>query len=201
MSLKVENIKKLMGWCPNAREFESRRHISLENFGSDIPDRAKGENGDLKNPGWLRKLSTRTLLISTSFTFVYFLELNQIGMNRIFLLAGSFSYLLLRIFFWKAITQSRDELVKCQVIEYSIKKRIIRFAITYAVCFLIYLYLNLKGQELDLQAMFSFVGGVLVWAWLGYFQLIYWERKNHKTIYFDKGYGKWKNSYIIRERK
>ncbi|MDD2339431.1 MAG: DUF1673 family protein, partial [Methanosarcina sp.] len=37
--------------------------------------------------------------------------------------------------------------------------------------------------------------------WLNYFQLIYWQKKNHKTIYFDKNYGKWKNSYIIRENE
>ncbi|AKB38914.1 hypothetical protein MSSAC_4324 [Methanosarcina siciliae C2J] len=200
MNLKVENIKKLMGWCPNARASEARRNVSLENFDSDIPDRAKGKNEDLKSPGWLRKVSNRTLLNYTVFTFVYFLELNQIGIDRIFFLVGSFSFLFLSVFFWKTQMQRYDELVKYPVTEYSIKKKIITFTITFAVCFLIY-HLYFKGQGLALQAMFSFVGGIVVGIWLNYFQLIYWQKKNHKTIYFDKNYGTWKRSYIIRERK
>ena len=99
MNWKVEYIKKLMGWCPNAKAHEARQHVNLENFDSDIPDRARGENGDLKNLGRLRKTSTRILLIDIFFTFVYFLVLNQIGINLIFLLAGSFSSLFLSIIF------------------------------------------------------------------------------------------------------
>jgi len=57
------------------------------------------------------------------------------------------------------------------------------------------------GYGLALQITLSFFGGYLVYFWLGYFQILYWEHKNHKKIYFDKNYGKWKKSYIIRENK
>jgi hypothetical protein len=43
MSLKIENIKKFMGWCPNAKSNETRKHIPLENFDLEIPDRPGGE--------------------------------------------------------------------------------------------------------------------------------------------------------------
>jgi len=56
MTMILKYIKKLMGWCPYAKtyEAEARRHANLENFDSNIPDRARGENGDLKNSGWLQ---------------------------------------------------------------------------------------------------------------------------------------------------
>lgn len=198
--MTLEYIKKLMGWCPNARASEARKHIHLENFDSDIPDRAKGENGNLKNPGWFRKASNRTLLIYTFFTFVYFLVLNQIGINLIFLFAGSFSSLILSIFFWKTQMQKYDDLVKHPVTEYSTKKKIITFAITFVV-YLVISYLDATGSEFAVQAAISFIGGFLVSMWLEYLQILYWEKKNHKMIYFDKSYGVWKKSYIIRERK
>ena len=43
-----ECFRKLMGWCPNAKAHEARRHVNLENFDSDVPDRARGEGGDTK---------------------------------------------------------------------------------------------------------------------------------------------------------
>jgi len=200
VSLKVENIKKLMGWCPNAKAHEAKRNVNFEDLDFDIPDGAREENVDLKNLGWLRKASNRTLLIYTFFTFVYFLVLNQIGINLIFLLAGSFSSLFLSIFFWKTQMQKYDDLVKHPVTEYSTKKKIITFAITFVV-YLVISYLDATGSEFVVQAAISFVGGFLVSMWLEYLQILYWERKNHKMIYFDKSYGIWKKSYIIRERK
>ncbi len=93
--------------------------------------------------------------------------------------------------------QRYDAMVKHPVIDYSDKKKLY-YTFGYAFLILIYI-LYIKEHEPALQAMFSFVGGLMVGMWLSYFQLIYWEKKNHKTIYLDKRYGKWKNSYIIRE--
>ncbi len=199
MNLKVENIKKLMGWCPNVRAHESRHQISLESFDSDIPDKAGGENGDLKNPGWLRKASTRTLLVYTFFTIIYLLIFYQTSIKLTFLLAGSFISLFLSIFFWKTQMQRYDDLIKQPVTEYSNKRKIVTFAIMLVVYFVLS-YLETNGGELAVQAMISFIGGFLVSMWLEYLQILYWERKNHKVIYIDKGYG-WKKSYIILERK
>lgn len=205
MNLNIEYIKKLMGWCPNAGAAEARRDVSFENFDSDIPERAGGENGDLKNPGWFRKTSTYILLINTFFALAYFLVINQLGINLalginlILLLTGFFIALFLVIFDWKVQMQRYDALVKHPVIEYSDKKKL--YYILASVFFILIYHLYFKGQELALQTIFSFMGGLMIGMWLSYFQLIYWEKKNHKTIYFDKSYGTWKKSYIIRERK
>ena len=199
MSLKVEFIKKLMGWCPNVRAHEARKHINLENFESNVPDRAGGENGDMKNPGWLRKASTRTLLVYTFFTIICLLVFYQTGIKLTFLLAGSFISLSVTILYWKTQMQRYDDLIKQPVTEYSNKRKIITFATVLVVHFVLS-YIKANGGVLAVQAMISFIGGFLVSMWLEYLQILYWEKKNRKVIYIDKGYG-WKKSYIILESK
>ncbi|MDI9396116.1 MAG: DUF1673 domain-containing protein [Euryarchaeota archaeon] len=206
MSALFERVRKLMGWCPNLRAHEARQHINLEYFESDISDRARGENGDLKNPGWLRKASTQILLISTFLTLAYFLvithpDINPIqGVSLIYLLAGSFVSLSVIILDWKAQMKRYDALVKHPVVDRSNKGKLYS-TLSYVLLILLFILL-MKGYEAALQATFSFVGGFfMVCMLLSYFQLIYWEKKNHKTIYFNKSYGTWKKSYIVRERK
>ena len=205
MNLNTEYIKKLMGWCPNAKANEARRHFNIESFDSNVPDREKGENEDLKPPEWFRKTRIQTLLINTFFTFAYFLVINQLGINLtlgvnfIHLLVGLFIVLFIVIFDWKKQMRRYDALVKCPVVDYSDKK-IMYYILGYLFLILIYL-LYIKGYEPSLQAIFSFAGGLIVGMWLSYLQLIYWEKKNHKTIYFNKSYGTWKKSYIIQGKK
>ncbi len=200
MSLKVENIRKMMGWCPNARTSETRRHINFGSFESGIPDREKGDDGDQKNPEWLRKASTRTLLVDIFLTFMYFLVLIQLGVNLIFLLAGFFTALISFIFSWNAKMRLYDSLEKQRLTDNSNLKRLC-IILTYLLFSFVIVCFYIIGYGLALQITLSFFGGYLVYFWLGYFQILYWEHKNHKKIYFDKSYGKWKKSYIIRESK
>ncbi len=199
MSLKVEYIKKLMGWCPNARAHEAKRHMGFGTFESDILDRARGESEELKNLGWFQRASTRTLLVCTVLTLMYFLLFSQLGINPILLLAGFFIALFIVIFHWKAKMQLYAGLVKQPFIDHSNMEKlcaILAFALYLGIFFL-----YITGREPALQAMFSFFGGFLTYFWFGYLQILYWEKKNRKTIYFDKSYGKWRKSYTILDRK
>jgi hypothetical protein len=195
-----DQIKKFMGWCPYAKAYETRQLTNLENFDSGVPDRAKGDNSCLKSPGWLQKASTRTLLVDVFLTFMYFSVLIQLGINLIFLLAGFFTALISFIFSWNAKMRLYDSLEKQRLIDNSNLKRLC-IILTYVLFSFIIVCLYIIGYGLALQVTLSFFGGYLVYFWLGYFQILYWEHKNHKKIYFDKSYGKWKKSYIIRENK
>jgi len=70
MNWEAKCIKKFMGWCPNAKAHGAIQQADPENFDSDIPNRARGENRDLKDPRWLQKESNQILLFSISLTFV-----------------------------------------------------------------------------------------------------------------------------------
>jgi hypothetical protein len=132
---------------------------------------------------------------------VYFLVLNQIGLNlMIFLLVG-FSVIVHTAFYWKSQMQRYNDLVKHPFTEYSNKKKWIILTTSFVLYFLTFFLSIIIGHEHAFQTIFSFGGGFLIGMWLVYFQIIYWEKKNHKTIYRDKSYGMWKRSYIIRETK
>jgi|LSQX01.1.fsa_nt_gb hypothetical protein len=122
MSREARHIKKLMGWCTSTRAQEAKRNVSFENFDPDIPDRVKKENGTLKEPGWLRKMSNRILLTDAFFTLAYILIINQLGVNFILLLIGFFIALFLIIFSWKAQIQSYDNMIKQPVVDRSDQK-------------------------------------------------------------------------------
>ena len=199
MSWEFRYIKKLMGWCPNAKAHASRKPINFESFESSISSRTGGNDGDQKNPGWFQKTNIQTFIINTFLTLASLLVINQLGVNLLFLLIGSLISLFFVIFDWNAQMRRYDSLVKQPVLDYSGNKTLY-YVLAYALIIVIF-YLYFKGQELAMQAIFSLLGGSTVAMWLSYFQLIYWEKENHKTIYFGKKHGTWKTSYIIREKK
>jgi len=202
VSLRVKNIKKLMGWCPNAKASESRRNISFENFDSDIPDKAKGDNGDQRNPGWLRKTSAYTILINILFTLAYLLAINHLGLNLTFLLAGFSISVAVIVFDWKKQMRRYDTLAQKHICDNSFMKKVSQIMNLIFYAFLFYwIFSGDVERNHSMQVIISFMSGLLVVMWLSYFQLIYWQKKNHKTIYFDKSHGTWKKSYVILERK
>ena len=191
-----------MGWCPNAREFEARQRTNLKVLESDIPDRAKRDDGDQKNPGWLRKTSTYTFLINTFFTLVYILAINHMGLNLVFLLAGVFISAAFIVLNWTNQMHKYDTLAQELTYKNSGMKKVSQIMNLIFYCMIFYwIFSGNVERNFSMQVAFSFMSGFLVGMWLSYFQLLYWEKKNHKTIYFNKSYGKWETSYMIRESK
>jgi hypothetical protein len=200
-----EQIKKLMGWCPNARAHETRHSIHSKYFDANIPTRGGG-TGNSETLSWFRKVSSRVLLVDSFLTLTYLLIMIQLGVNVVTLLAGFFLSLISFILIWKKQMQRYDTLAQKLVLDDSNKKilykRLFRIItlIFYATLFY-WIFAGDLERNFLMKGTLSFFAGGLAFMWLGYLQILYWERKNHKTIYFDKGYGKWKNSYIIQERK
>ncbi len=185
VSLKVENIKKLMGWCPNAKAHEARRSVYLENFDSNVPDRTSGDIRDLKDPGWLLKESTQVLLFDIFLTFVYILLYNQIGFLPFTLLCGLSTGLAYVAVYWNQRIQRYDAIAKKPDVRYVSKKSFwISLAIILPILFsLVFLpYIPIIGTHI-MQVMFSLLANFLSLMWGAYFQIIYWERKNHMKIY------------------
>ncbi|AAM07834.1 TPA: DUF1673 domain-containing protein [Methanosarcina acetivorans] len=204
-NVAFENIKKLIGWCPNARSHETQHSLHPEYFDANIPTRG-GDTGNSENLSWFRKSSSKILLVDSFLTLTYLLVMTQLGVNIVTLLAGFFLSLTFFIFSWKKQMQRYDTLAQKLVLDDSNKKilykRLFRIItlIFYATLFY-WIFAGDLERNFLMKGTLSFFAGGLAFMWLGYLQILYWEKKNHKTIYFDKGYGKWKNSYIIRERK
>lgn len=191
MNLKVESIKKLMGWCPNAKTHRAIQQADLEYFGSDILDKPEGNNRDLKDPRWLQRESNQILLFSISLTFVYLLIYNQIGLDLIALLVGLLTSLFHFALYWNQRIQRYDTIAKKPVVRYISKIKSLRGLLTIIslllriiVLLLLSLVLLPHILEFDLKsAMHIFISGLWFLMWGFYFQLIYWEKKNHMKMY------------------
>lgn len=174
-----------MGWCPNAKANESRRHVSFENFDSNVPDRASGDNNCLKNPGWLWKESNQILLFDIFLTFVYLLIIYLIGLNLFYLLAGFFVVLSQFVLRWNKQMQRYDEIARKPIIRCGSKEKylpgllFIILVILFTFLFTILFYMFNFGCP-SVSTFFLSILWFFMWGF--YFQLIYWEMKNHMKI-------------------
>jgi hypothetical protein len=203
-----DQIKKLMGWCPNAKTHRAVQQADLENFGSDIPGRAKGEKRNSKDPRWLQKESTQILLFSISLTLVYLLIYNQIGLDLIALLIGLLTSLFHFTLYWNQRIQRYDAIAKKPIVRYVSKIKSLRGLLTIislllriSVLLLLSLVLLPHILEFDFKsAMHIFLSGLWFLMWGFYFQLIYWEKKNHMKIYI-KRENSFEKMYAIGEKR
>ncbi|WP_261789160.1 DUF1673 domain-containing protein [Methanosarcina siciliae] len=197
ISRESRYIKKLMGWCPNAKKPGTEYQIAHENFG------VYSQSGNEKSrvlPTPLSKFSrlcTYVLLIDTGFTLAYGLLLARIGVNTGAFLVGLIVCLTISISDWKRQMRRYDTLEKNPVVDNSDKQKLtwIFTAIISLIVFLSY-----TNRVLNMQLTFSVGAGAVASMWLSYFQILYWESENHKKIYINRRCGKWKTSYLIREK-
>jgi hypothetical protein len=213
----LDQIKKLTDWCPNAKVHEARRRVNLGNFDSGVPDRARGENGDLKKPGWFRRISNQMLISGIFLTFVYLLIYSRKGLEPDHLLTASltglFMVLIKLVFRWNKLMERYDSIAKKPVV-YSVPriKSLGGLLVTIEVLFKISLFFLFILVFIPYMFNLSLppISGMLVILlcpiWGYYFRLIYWEKKNNMKIFtkyensFEKKYA-FVKMYAVKEKK
>lgn len=199
-----DQIKKLMGWCPNAKAHKAESRISPANF--EAYDRSGGEKAG--NPGirsrfssLFSRLDVRILLPTLFLTPLYTSLLFRKGINAEALFLGFSLSLLIYLLGWKKQMQQYDTLAKKPVVGSSFKKTFFWVFLT-LIIFLILpmVFLAYIPSFLNARSLYSFIAGVWILMWGSYLQLIYWERKNHMKIYVkcEKGFQK---VCALREKK
>ncbi len=195
MSLKVEDIKKLMGWCPNAKTSQTGSRISSANF--EANNRSGGEKARSPTvPSQHSRLDTHLLLLPFFFTPVY-INLFQKGINTEAFLLGLLLSLPIYLLGWKKQMHQYDAVKRNPVVSPSFRKTFfcvfisLFLGFTLLMAFLPYISSH-AAYLLNIQTLYSFTSGTLVLMWSFYFQLIYWERKNHMKMYMKREKGKQK---------
>jgi len=203
VSLRIENIKKLRGWCPNAKTLETGPRISSANF--EAYDRSEGEKAKNSNvPSQHSRLDTQLLLLPIFFTPVY-INLFQRGINTEAFLLGLLLSLPIYLLGWKKQMHQYDAVKEKTVISPSFRKTffciflVLFLGLSLLMAFLPYISSH-AAHLLNDQAMYSFITGTLVLMWGFYFQLIYWERKNHMKMYMKREKGQQK-LYVLGEKE
>lgn len=201
MSLKY--IKKFMGWCPNAKKLETGPRISSANF--EEYDRSGKEKSRIsKVSGQHSRLDIHLLLLPFFFTLIY-INLFQKGVNTEAFLLGLSLSLPVYFFGWKKQMHQYNAVKEKTVISPSFRKTLacvvlfLFLGFTLLLAFLPYISSH-AAYLLNDQALYSFVSGTLVLMWGFYFQLIYWERKNHMKMYMKREKGQQK-LYVLGEKE
>lgn len=185
-----------MGWCPNAKALEARQQTNFEIFDSNIPDRARGENGDLKNPGWLQRESNQILLSAIFLTFVHLLIYNHMGLLPS--LFATLPPLFYFVFHWNERIQRFNDITKKPIVRY-----VSKVSYLWVLMIIVFIALLMLLTYMIRQSWHSALFGLsilLFFTWGGYIQLIYWEKKNHMKIYIktEKGFQK---LYVLGEKE
>ncbi len=195
-------IKKLMGWCPNAKALETGPRISSANF--EANDQSEGEKTrSPKVSSQHSRLDTQLFLLPIFFTPVY-IKLFQKGINTEAFLLGILLSLPINLLGWKKQMHQYDAVKKNPVVSPSFRKTLacvilfLFLGFTLLMAFLPYISSHAAYIFND-QALYSFTSGTLILMWGFYFQLIYWERKNHMKMYTKREKGQQK-LYVLGEK-
>ncbi|MCQ1535060.1 DUF1673 domain-containing protein [Methanosarcina sp. KYL-1] len=191
-AVAFEQIKKLMGWCPNAKTAEAGPWISSVNFEEyGRPGEEKARSPAV--PGQHSRLDTQLLLLPIFFTPVY-INLFQKGINTEAFLLGLSLSLPIYLPGWKKQMHQYDAAKKNPVISPFFRRSLfcvilfLFLGFTLLMAFLPYISSH-AAHLLNDQTLNSFVSGTLIPMWGFYFQLIYWERKNHMKMFMKREKG------------
>jgi hypothetical protein len=203
MNIFIKNIRKLMGWCPNAKALETGSKISSANF--EANDQSEGEKVKNPNvPNQHSRLDTQLLLLPIFFIPVY-INLFQKGINTEAFLLGLLFSLPIYLIGWKKQMHQYDAVKRNPVVSPSFRKTFfcvfifLFLGFTLLMAFLPYITSHVTYLLND-QVLYSFITGTLVLMWSFYFQLIYWEKKNHVKMYMKREKGQQK-LYVLGEKE
>jgi hypothetical protein len=183
--MTLEHIKKLMGWCPNAKTLETGYRISPINL--ETYDRSRGEKA--RSPMALSrfsKLDARLLLPTLFLTPLYTIMLFVKGVNIEFFFSGILVSLLLNSLCWKKLIHECNDLVKKPDVRY-VSKIVFFYVFLSLIWFSVLPVIVFRSYHMpsyiNSQSMYSFIAGLwILTMWGTCLQLVYWEKKNHRKI-------------------
>jgi hypothetical protein len=203
MNIFIRNIRKLMGWCPNAKALETVSRISSANF--EANDQSEGEKA--KNPtvpGQHSRLDIYLLLLPIFFAPIY-IKIFQKGVNTEAFLLGLSLSLPIYLLGWKKQMHQYDAVKRNPVVSPSFRKTLacvvlfLFLGFTLLMAFLPYISSH-SAYLFNDQVLSSFTSGTLILMWSFYLQLIYWEKKNHMKMYVKREKGQQK-LYALEEKE
>ena len=189
MTALIENIRKVMGWCPNATAIVTKRSLQFDDLTLNAPDR----EGKIIRVGadWWNKYRNRILLQSLAFTLLavlFFVDHESINMGMFLAgaIGGSFFRFLTGVNDWRVFNRAATKKYKQPRLipkRYLIMSFVMICLIVAVIIFFIIPLLTRAGMT-GVQELFT---GFLLFEWINYLKVLYWERKNGKTLIMKKG--------------
>ncbi|MDD3873099.1 MAG: DUF1673 domain-containing protein [Methanosarcina sp.] len=188
MPIKIfvfDQIKKLMGWCPNAKTFESQHSKYSEYFKMNNQSKGKDAGTSPVSPsGWWNKRHNRALIISFGLTLFSILGIGFLGYtprNEDFMLgliAGAIFNLLICIWNWHFLNKVKNSSKSVQM----------KNKLTTIAGILSLIILLIQSSMLGWRVILTFISGFCLTAFLYYLTDVYWEKKNGKIVLLEGYY-------------
>ena len=189
MNLNTEYIKKLMGWCPNAKTLETQHSIHPEYFEANNQSRGRDAgNSPVSYPSWWNKRHNRALIISSGLTLfsIYWIGFQgEHFRDEAFILGAIIGIIfnpLLCIWNWHFLDKIKNSNKKVQT-----KNKLITMAGILGLTSLLIESSSL-GWEFVLTFSLTCASGFCLTAFLYYLTDVYWEKKNKKIVILEGYY-------------
>src|SRR5665648_153596 len=183
MTTLVENIRKVMGWCPNMNSMNNGKALHFDEMMVNAPD----SDNNLKHPTrrWLSKYRNKVLVYSLFFTlwgFHFFVSygMNKIDIFLIGIITGFAISLGIGVIEWRRFNEIAAGKYKNRIVTQ--KNMIVRIVIVIGLMLptiLVTMYLIGKIGHSNYYAFFA---GFILFFWVQYFEIIYWEHKSQKIL-------------------
>ncbi|MCZ7383490.1 MAG: DUF1673 family protein [Candidatus Methanoperedens sp.] len=182
-----QKLRLWLGWCPNASTIETRKSVQFDDIMVNAPD----SGGELTHATarWWNKWRNRVLLnsfISTLLGINLLVLSGNENMNLFFagMIAGVLFSIISGITEWKRLNKAawyrkRQVTRRKHIINYLIICGLIA-VVTFVTVFL------LVKTGTRISGYYPFLSGVFLFAWTQYLVVVYWERKNRKTLIVEK---------------
>ena len=187
---KIENnIKRMMGWCPNASAIKYKENMHFDTPQMNAPD-IGGVSIHTVN-GWLNKYRNRILLISvilTLFSIVYFITAGMYNLDMF--LTGVIAGLLFSFATWFSEWRRLNKAAAGKFIsqKLTLKRKAVQLLVLISLIALVSFSIGFLAWKSNtgIQGVFAFLSGLALSIWTQYFEVIYWERKNRKSLIVEK---------------
>ncbi len=181
MTTFSENLRKMMGWCPNTSMITNNKIVQFDEQTVTVPDGGRYPAGAAS--GWWSRYRNRRLLLSIAATFFAITLFFQGGIYKIdIFLAGFFIGTICGILELQFGLKALDKLALSGRINYSKKTKLV-IAITLILSPVLFWY---SGHTFGREETLAFTSGFLFIVWIKFFEIIYWEKKKGKTLISDK---------------
>ena len=183
----ADKMKRMMGWCPNMNSMNNDKVLHFDEVMVNAPD---SDNKLKHSTGkWLNKYRNKVLVYTLFFTLLGIHFFISDGMNKtdIFLIGiitGFTISLVIGVIEWRRFNKIAVGRYKNRIVTQ--KNMIVRIVIVIGLMLgtiLVTMYLIGKIGRSNYYAFFA---GLILFVWIQYFEIIYWELKNKKTLILDK---------------
>jgi len=145
MDVFIKSIRKLMGWCPNAKALEIQHSIHPAYLEENDQSRGKDAgNFSVLSSGWWNKRHNRALIISSGLTLFSIFGIGCLGvhpMDESFmfgLIIGTIFNLLICIWNWHSLDNIKNTGKKIKIISESPKWRVINLILSMVLLYLLF---------------------------------------------------------------